>query len=143
MVIKIGQKRMLLKIHQGRAADDSSCEMAVHGGTQWTPKKQKKKMEDHETYVIYKISLSLMNRLFRLQEPGKSFPDEYLHKIVTLKGLVFSDQMETTVKNRMRNKTNENFYWIWFHYCITCIEETSSWMLIQMGCLKNAWWWWQ
>lgn len=48
-----------------------------------------------------------MNRLFRLQEPGKSFLDEYLHKTVTLEGLEFSDQMETTGKKRKTNKTNE------------------------------------
>lgn len=61
-------------------------------------------MEGHETYMIYKISLSLMNRFFGLQEPGKSFLDEYLHNIVTLKGLVFSDQMEITSKKRVRRQ---------------------------------------
>lgn len=42
MVTTIGQKRILLKINHSKE-DDSSCEMAVHGGNQWAPKKQKKK----------------------------------------------------------------------------------------------------
>lgn len=36
MFIKIGPKKAVIKnkSHQRRAADDSSCEMAAHGGNQ-------------------------------------------------------------------------------------------------------------
>lgn len=116
MVIKIGQKRMLLKINhtKGEQLMTAAVKWLYMVGISEPQRNKRKKMEGHETYMIYKISLSLVNRLFRLQEPGKSFLDEYLHKIVTLKGLVFSDQVETTGKNRIRNKTNENFYCIDF-----------------------------
>ena len=83
-------------------------------------------MEGHETYMIYKGSVNLMNSLWRLEEPGKSLLDEYLDKTVTRKGLMFSDQMGITNKNGMRNKTNGIFYCVWFLYCITCNEGTMS-----------------
>lgn len=72
--------------------------MAVPGENQWTPKKQKKKSEGHETYMIYKGKLSLINSFWRLQEPGKSLLNEYLDKTVTLKQLMLSDQWELLVR---------------------------------------------
>lgn len=59
--------------------------------------------------MIYKGSPSLMNSLWRLQEPGKSLKDENLDKTVILKGLIFSDQMEITNNKIMRKKINGSF----------------------------------
>lgn len=104
MVIKIGQKRMLLKINhtKGEQLMTAAVKWLYMVGISEPQRNERKKVEGHETYKIYKESLSLMNRLLRLQEPGKSFLDEYLHKTVTLEGLAFSDEMETTGKKRKK-----------------------------------------
>ena len=128
MVITIGQKRILLKINHAKE------EQLMIAAVKWLymvgtsepqrNKRIKKKMEGHETYMIYEESVNLMNSHWRLQKPEKSLLDEYLDKRVTWEGLMFSDQMGITNENRMRNKTNEIFYCIWFLYGITCNEGT-------------------
>lgn len=41
---KLGREDPVInESHQRRVADDSSCGMAIHGGNQWTPKKQNEK----------------------------------------------------------------------------------------------------
>lgn len=51
MVIKVGQKGMLLNINhaKGEQLMRAAVKWAVHGGNQWNPQKQKKKLESHET----------------------------------------------------------------------------------------------
>lgn len=73
--------------------------MAVHVGNQWAPKKQKKKkVEGHETYMIYEGSINLMNSHWRLQKTEKSLLDEYLDKTVTWEGLMFSIKWELLMR---------------------------------------------
>lgn len=111
MVIKVGQKGMLLNINHAKGEQllRAAVKWAVHGGNQWTPRKQKKKMEGRETYMIYKGNLSLRNSLWRLSEPGKSLLDEYLDKTIILKGLMYFIKGQLLVKTEWELRQMEIF----------------------------------
>lgn len=66
-------------------------------------------MEGHETYMIYKGNINLLNSHWRPQKPGKSLPDEYLDQTVTWEGLMFSIKWELLMRIQWEIRQMEFF----------------------------------
>lgn len=127
MVIKVGQKGMLLKINHTKGQQLKTA------AVKWLylvrisePQRNKKKIRRPWNLHDLQGKTKLNKQLLKSTGARKITSEWIFGQDSNTEATDALWSMGTTSKTRMRNKTNGNFYCIWFLCCITCIEGTIS-----------------
>lgn len=138
MVIKIRKRGYYYKwIAPKESHCHSSWEMAIHGGNQWTPKKQKKKIRKAMKLRWFTRKLKLNEQPLKTQARKVTF-GESLDKTIIQKDWHF-------LTNGSQVKTGLGIKWkflLYFIYLLWALHCRYLCVLLWTGCLRNAWWWW-